>query len=57
MTFTSDYSKLVVANEAEPSDDYTVDPEVPTTHVSIDITALIHINANTHIYMFIYKCG
>lgn len=27
LTFTPDGSKLVVANEGEPSDDYTVDPE------------------------------
>ncbi|MDJ0555561.1 MAG: choice-of-anchor I family protein [Microcoleaceae cyanobacterium MO_207.B10] len=27
LTFTPDGSKLLVANEAEPSDDYTIDPE------------------------------
>ncbi|XCF06294.1 esterase-like activity of phytase family protein [Tamlana crocina] len=52
LTFTPDCSKLLVANEGEPSDDYTVDPEGSIT--VIDLTSGIasatasHINFNNY---------
>jgi hypothetical protein len=36
LTFSPDGKKLVVANEAEPNDDYTVDPEGSVSVISID---------------------
>lgn len=35
VTFTPDSSKVVVANEGEPSDDYTIDPEGSISIISI----------------------
>ncbi len=46
LTFSPDGSKLVVANEAEPNDDYTVDPEgsVSVIHVNKPVKHLSQVD-------------
>ena len=49
LTFSPDGRKLVVANEAEPNDDYTVDPEGSVSVISIDkpVNKLTQANVKT----------
>jgi len=41
VTFTPDSSKIIVANEAEPSGDYTVDPEGSVSIINITDTGIV----------------
>ncbi|WP_226666563.1 choice-of-anchor I family protein [Metabacillus litoralis] len=47
LTFTSDGSKVLVANEGEPNDDYSINPE--GTVSIIDVTGDIHQLENKHV--------